>query len=386
MSTTSPLHAQHEALGATMTDFAGYTMPVRYTSDIAEHEAVRTTAGLFDVSHMGEIYVTGAQAAAALEYALVGRMSAVGVGRAKYTMLCAPDGGVLDDLIVYRTASDAFLVVANAGNSTFVAAELAVRCGNFECVVEDVSAATSLIAVQGPAARGIVMAMTSGFGDDAVGDLKYYASTTAKVDGVVQALVGRTGYTGEDGFELFVAAADAEHMWDSALRNGTAAGMVACGLASRDTLRLEAGMPLHGAEIGADRSPYAAGLGWAVQLGTTKVPRGEFVGKKALAAAAESDAGWWAKPAEAPLDARVLIGMRGEGRRAARAGYSVLDADGAEVGDVTSGAPSPSLGNPIAMAYVHPRVAADGTDLAVDVRGRLESMKAWPLPFYKRAQ
>ncbi len=365
-----------------MTDFAGWSMPVRYTSDLAEHHAVRRAAGLFDVSHMGEIWLRGPGAAAALDRALVSRISAVDVGRAKYTMICAPDGGVIDDLIVYRTADETFLVVANAGNAAVVSAELQERCAGEGCAVEDESDRTSLIAVQGPAARAIVEAMTGG--DERIGALRYYAAAKVTVGGEIPALVGRTGYTGEDGYEFFVSTDDAGRVWDAALAVGEDAGIVACGLGARDTLRLEAGMPLYGHELGRDRSPFAAGLGRVVHLGTDANPRGEFVGREALARAATEHAAWMALPEVAPVDARVLVGIEGDGRRAARAGYRVLDGFGADVGDVTSGAPSPTLGHPIAMAYVHPRFAGEGTTLVADVRGRGERMRVVALPFYTR--
>ena len=388
----SPLQSRHEALGATMTDFAGWSMPVRYASDIGEHRAVRDAAGLFDVSHMGEIWLRGAGAATALDAALVSWISRVAVGRAKYTMICAPDGGVIDDLIVYRTAEETFLVVANAGNAAAVSAELKARCAGDACEVDDRSDATSLIAVQGPASRGIVDAMTGGL----PAELKYYAATEATIAGAVSgsgdvsALVGRTGYTGEDGYEFFVATNDAGRLWDAALEAGASRGLVPCGLAARDTLRLEAGMPLYGHELGLAHTPFAAGLGRVVQFGTPDDPRGDFVGRSdfvgsdALEAAARAAVLWDAEPRLAPPEARVLVGLVGDGKRAARAGHRVLDGFGADAGEVTSGAPSPTLERPIAMAYVHPRFAAEGTRVVVDVRGRGEQMRVTALPFYQR--
>jgi len=376
----SPLASRHEALGATMTDFAGWSMPVRYSSDIGEHRAVRGAAGLFDVSHMGEIWLTGRGAAAALDAALVSWISRVPIGRAKYTMICAPDGGVIDDLIVYRTGEETFLVVANAGNAAVVSAELATRCAGDGCEVEDRSDATSLIAVQGPEARRIVDAMTGGL----PAGLKYYAATDATVAGSVPALVGRTGYTGEDGYEFFVATDDAGRVWDAALEEGGGRGLIPCGLAARDTLRLEAGMPLYGHELGRARTPFAAGLGRVVQFGTAEDPRGDFVGREALEFAARDAVLWDAEPRLAPEDARVLVGLVGDGKRAARAGYPILDGFGAEAGEVTSGAPSPTLERPIAMAYLHPRFSAVGTRVVADVRGRGEQMRVCALPFYQR--
>ncbi|MFE5307421.1 glycine cleavage system aminomethyltransferase GcvT [Isoptericola sp. NPDC056605] len=376
---TTPLHDEHVALGASLTGFGGWLMPLRYTSDLAEHRAVREAAGLFDLSHMGEIHLEGAQSGAALDQALVGNASAIGVGRARYSMICADDGSVLDDLIVYRLADEHFLVVANAGNAPRVAAELVARAAAFDTVVTDRSTETALVAVQGPQAEEIVASLTADGDVDTVRGMRYYASAEATVAGI-GVLVARTGYTGEDGFELFVPSDRAVELWRALLAAGEGQGLVPAGLSARDSLRLEAGMPLYGHELDETTTPYEAGLGRVVKLDKTGAD-GEplpFVGRDALAARAAS----------AP--ARVLVGLRGEGRRPARAGYDVVQrgldgAVGAVVGHVTSGAPSPTLGYPVAMAYVTPEVSAEGTALAVDVRGRAEPFVVVPLPFYQRA-
>ncbi|GAB6939313.1 glycine cleavage system aminomethyltransferase GcvT [Isoptericola variabilis] len=376
---TTPLHDEHVALGASLTGFGGWEMPLRYTSDLAEHRAVREAAGLFDLSHMGEIHLEGPGSGAALDGALVGNASAIGVGRARYSMICAEDGSVLDDLIVYRLADEHFLVVANAGNAPRVAAELVARAAGFDTVVTDRSAETALLAVQGPQAEEIVAGLTAPDDVETVRTMKYYASAPATVAGI-PVLTARTGYTGEDGFELFVPADRAVDLWRALLAAGEGRGLVPAGLSARDSLRLEAGMPLYGHELDETTTPYEAGLGRVVKL-DKKGADGEplpFVGRDALAARAQS----------AP--ARVLVGLRGEGRRPARAGYDVVQrgldgAAGAVVGHVTSGAPSPTLGYPVAMAYVTPEVSAEGTALAVDVRGRAEPFVVVPLPFYRRA-
>ena len=368
----SPLHAEHLALGATLVPYAGWLMPLRYTSDLAEHHAVRTTAGLFDLSHMGEIRITGPGAAAALDAALVGWLSALTVGRARYTMICAQDGGVIDDLVVYRVGDQDFLVVANAANAEVVLAELHDRC-DAAATVTDESVATALIAVQGPAAQGIVGSVLPDAAERAVVvGLPNYAATAAVVAGV-PAMVARTGYTGEDGFELFVAAERAPEVWRAVLAAGQEVGIVPTGLACRDSLRLEAGMPLYGNELDRTTTPYDAGLGRVVRLDKTDADgfRVEFVGRGPLTGRADSE------------PARLLVGLEGLGRRAARHGYAVLR-DGVTVGQVTSGAPSPTLGHPIAMAYVTPEVSAAGTELDVDVRGRAEPVRVVPLPFYRR--
>ncbi|MDN4491362.1 glycine cleavage system aminomethyltransferase GcvT [Demequina sp. SYSU T00068] len=367
----SPLHDEHVALGATLVPFAGWEMPVRYTGDIAEHTAVRTAAGLFDLSHMGEIAVHGDGAEDFLDHALVGRMSAIALGGAKYTMLCTPDGGVIDDLIVYRRDWDHYVIVANAANKDVVVAELESRLVDYDARLEDISAEIALIAVQGPRAERIVAAMCAR-GDDDIVAMKYYSAANVLLRGDIHAFAARTGYTGEDGFELFVNAADAVAVWRLALETGAPDGLIPCGLSARDTLRLEAGMPLYGQELTRDTTPFEAGLGRIVVFGSAARPRGPFVGHDALLRA------------KVEGTASTLVGLVGDGRRAARAGYPIVDESGEQVGVVTSGAPSPTLGRPIAMAYVPHAMAEPGTEVAVDVRGRREPMTVTSLPFYRR--
>lgn len=360
------LDALHRALGATMTDFAGWDMPLRYASERDEHTAVRTRAGLFDLSHMGEITVTGPAAGEALDHALVGHISALAVGRARYTMICAPDGGILDDLIVYRLGDQEYMVVANASNAQVVLDAVTERAAGFDAAVRDDRDAYALIAVQGPESPGILKSVT----DADLDGLKYYAGLPGTVAGV-PALIARTGYTGEDGFELFVAPADAEKLWQALTEAGADAGLVPCGLSCRDTLRLEAGMPLYGHELTTALTPFDAGLGRVVKFDKP----GDFVGRQALTAAA-------AKAEAAPP--RKLVGLVAQGRRVPRAGYPVV-AGGEVVGEVTSGAPSPTLGKPIAMAYVDAAHATPGASgVGVDIRGTHEPYEVVALPFYKR--
>ncbi|MGX1914549.1 glycine cleavage system aminomethyltransferase GcvT [Streptomyces phaeochromogenes] len=362
----SPIQALHRSLGATMTDFAGWDMPLRYGSERDEHLAVRTKAGLFDLSHMGEITVTGPQAAALLDFALVGNIGGVKPGRARYTMICRADGGILDDLIVYRLAETTYMVVANASNAQTVLDALVERAAGFDAEVRDDRDAYALLAIQGPESPGILKSLT----DADLDGLKYYAGLPGTVAGV-QALIARTGYTGEDGFELFVAPADAEKLWQALTDAGTPVGLVPCGLSCRDTLRLEAGMPLYGHELSTALTPFDAGLGRVVKF----EKEGDFVGREALTEAA-------ARAESQPP--RVLVGLIAEGRRVPRAGYPVV-ADGKVVGEVTSGAPSPTLGKPIAMAYVDAAHSAPGTPgVGVDIRGSHEPYEVVALPFYKR--
>ncbi|MEP6842667.1 MAG: glycine cleavage system aminomethyltransferase GcvT, partial [Pseudolysinimonas sp.] len=347
----SPLHELHVAAGALFTDFAGWQMPVRYSSDLAEHHAVRTAAGLFDLSHMGEIVVVGDEAAQALDYALAGKLSAIAPGQAKYSLLLARDGGILDDLVVYRTGVDRYIVVANAANRALVAEELRERCSIFDCLIEDESDDIALIALQGPLS-GEILRNVEGFDVPGLDELKYYHAIAADFRGH-PVLVARTGYTGEDGFEFYLAPELAPVLWEAMIETGGGSGLVPAGLAARDTLRLEAGMPLYGHELTASTFPVQAGLGKVVALSK----EGDFVGRAAIEQGPEPDA-------------RVLVGLIAEGKRAGRAGYSIVLPDGAQiVGEVTSGALSPTLGVPISMAYVDPDYAAVGTALHLDVRG-----------------
>ncbi|MGU3647291.1 glycine cleavage system aminomethyltransferase GcvT [Microbacterium sp. C23T] len=365
---TTALHDRHEALGASFTDFGGWLMPVRYSSDLAEHHAVRGGAGLFDISHMAEFLVSGSGSGAFLDYALAGAISPMRLGKAKYSLVLAESGGIVDDVIVYRLADDRFLVIANAGNRDAVAAAFADRIDGFEVELEDQTDDTSLIAVQGPAALEIVEA-TAGIADvvPAFADLGYYAWSSGTFDGE-PLFIARTGYTGEDGFELLVPNRAAAALWDALLGAGEPRGLVPAGLAARDTLRLEAGMPLYGHELSLDIVPAQAGLGRVVA-----VDKDDFVGKAGLGAVVASDA-------------PVLVGLSSEGRRAGRAGYAVFDgADAATpVGEITSGALSPTLGHPIAMAFVSPAASAPGTELFIDVRGTRIPATVTDLPFYRR--
>ncbi|MDQ0862921.1 glycine cleavage system aminomethyltransferase GcvT [Arthrobacter globiformis] len=375
------LYDQHKKAGASFTDFGGWQMPLKYTSELAEHHAVRNAAGLFDLSHMGEVWVTGPDAGAFLDYALAGKLSAIAVGKAKYSLMCDADGGIIDDLISYRRPSseegvDKYLVVPNAGNAKVVAAALAERAANFDVVVADASAETSLIAVQGPAAEAILLTLVPTEQHTLVTELKYYAAVEVglTVNGTVHTLLlARTGYTGEDGFEIYIPNEDAAGLWQALLDAGAAHGLIPAGLACRDSLRLEAGMPLYGNELSRHVNAYAAGLGPVVSL----AKESDFVGKEALAAIKAAGVG--------STIGQKLVGLKGLGRRAARGHYPVLK-DGMLVGEVTSGQPSPTLGYPVAMAYVDVEHSEAGTILDVDLRGKAEPFEVVALPFYKRSK
>lgn len=354
------LHELHAGLGARFTEFGGWDMPVRYGSIIDEHQAVRRSAGLFDLSHMGELWVSGAEAGAGLAGALVNDPRRLRVGRAGYSLLCQQDGGVIDDLIVYRLGEERYLVVPNASNRETVAAELRQRLAGFDAGLADETLSTSLVAIQGPVAARIVAPLT----DQPLDELRNYAVAETTVAGL-PVLLARTGYTGEDGFELFSAWDDGPAVW-SALVDAAGEELVPCGLGARDTLRTEAGMPLYGNELDRETTPFEAGLGWAVQL------EHDFVGRDALAATAD-----------APR--KRLVGIVLQARGIARHGYPVALGGAADpVGVVTSGGQSPTLGQAIAMAYVPPEVTAAGTMLDVIVRGAAVPAEVVSLPFYRR--
>jgi aminomethyltransferase len=359
-----PLRQKHAALGASFTDFGGWEMPVRYSSDLAEHNAVRTTAGLFDISHMGEIFIEGKDAASFLDYALVGAASEIAVGRAKYSLICNESGGIIDDLIVYRLNEASYLVVANASNKDVVFGAFQKRVGGFETEVSDESDSWVLLAIQGPNSVEILGEITSA----PISDLKYYAISEANIV-EVDCLLARTGYTGEDGFEIYIPVASAEIVFDALMAAGSKFELMPTGLACRDTLRLEAGMPLYGHEMNEEVNPFQAGFGKVVRLDKP----GDFVGKAALTNLSES------KPS------KVLVGLTGEGKRAARADYEIFtEGSDTSIGVITSGALSPTLGYPVAMAMVGSDFAEIGTSVNVDIRGTKTPYKVVKLPFYKR--
>ncbi|HEY3165006.1 MAG TPA: glycine cleavage system aminomethyltransferase GcvT [Candidatus Limnocylindrales bacterium] len=358
----TPLHDRHVALGAKLIDFAGWLMPVQYAGIIEEHRAVRERAGLFDLSHMGELFVEGPEAGAGLAAALVTDPTTLAPGRAHYSMIVAPSGGIIDDLIVYRLGADRFLVVANASNARVVSDALAERLEGFRAILDDRSLATALVAIQGPRSVEIVRPLT----DVDLDGLRYYAIAEGSVAGI-PALVARTGYTGEDGFEVFVDTSRAEELWDAMMAAGAGHGLAPIGLGARDTLRLEAGMPLYGNELDLSTNPFEANLGRVVKL--EKV--GDFVGRAALEKAARDGV------------TRRLTGLVMRGRGIARHGYPV-HAEERVSGVVTSGTHSPTLGEAIAMAYVATADAEPGTMVDVEIRGQRVPAEVVALPFYRR--
>jgi aminomethyltransferase len=360
----TPLADRHVALGAKLVEFAGWLMPLQYAGILEEHRAVRARAGLFDLSHMGELFVEGEQAGAGLAYALVSDPRSLAIGRAQYSMICAAEGGVLDDLIVYRLGAQRFLIVANASNAAVVSDALAERLAGFRAVIDDRSLATALVAIQGPLSATVLAPLT----DIDLGGLRYYAIAEGRVAGAA-ALLARTGYTGEDGFEVIVDLAHATAVWDALYEAGAPLGVVPVGLGARDTLRLEAGMPLYGNELGQETTPFEAGLGRVVKLDK----EGDFVGRAAL------------ERAQVDGPRKKLVGLIVRGRGIARHGYPVFVGERA-TGVVTSGTLSPTLGEPIAMAYVAPSDAEPGTIVAVGIRDQRVPAEVVALPFYRRAK
>jgi aminomethyltransferase len=357
----TPLNETHRRLQARMVEFAGFEMPVHYTSILREHRAVREAAGLFDVSHMGQLQLEGPSAIAAAEHLLTRPVASLATGRVRYGLLCNEDGGTVDDVTFYRTAEDALLLCVNAANVE-KDYRWVVRHVPAEAGPSNVSERTGMLALQGPASAEI-MARVAG---PEVARLRRYGFEHLELAGA-PALVSRTGYTGSDGFEIYLGAGHLVRVFDSILAEGKPLGVVPAGLGARDTLRLEAALPLYGHELDDATSPLEAGLERFVKLDV-----GGFIGAEALAR--RRDAG----------PSRVLVGFVLEERGVARAGDPIL-ADGAEIGRVTSGAPSPTLGKSIGLAYVPPARAAPGTLLQVAIRGRATAARIVETPFVKPA-
>jgi aminomethyltransferase len=362
----TPLCDWHSAHGGRMVDFAGWSMPVQYGSIVEEHQATRQKATLFDVSHMGRLRLDGPCAAAFLDRLLTRKVAGMGPGKIRYSLVCNESGGILDDVLVYHLDEHGggpyHLLVVNASNREKILGWLRSHLkSSDEVTLTDRTFETAMIAVQGPAALRIAEPLV---GTD-LGGLGYYTGCETTIAGR-SAIASRTGYTGEDGCELIVPADAAVEVWEKILAHGQAAGAMAAGLGARDTLRLEAAMPLYGHELSESINPLQAGLGFAVNLEGR-----EFIGRAALVAA------------KANKEQPVRVGIELAGRRAPREHYAVL-ADGQPVGEVTSGTFSPTLQKPIGMAYVRPEFSAPGTELAVDIRGAAENARVVKLPFYSR--
>lgn len=362
----TPLFADHERLGGKLVPFAGYAMPLQFAGIVKEHTAVRTAAGIFDVSHMGELRVRGNGALALVDRLVTNDLTRIAVGQAMYTCCCNEAGGILDDLIVYKHADDDILTVCNASNRSKIDAHFRKAAASAGVQYRDESDETALLSVQGPNALAIVEALDPSLRDlsRTLGSFRFrdVALAGAKVT------VARTGYTGEDGVEIFTKSADAPALYRALLEVGAPLGLLPIGLGARDTLRLEARLSLYGNELSEETNPIEAGLAWTVKLAA-----GDFVGKSALERVTREGT------------SRIIVGIEMTGRGVARSGYPILDASGSPIGVVTSGCPSPTLGRSIALGYVGVAHKAIGTELLVDCRGKSVEARVVTTPFYKRA-
>ena len=355
----TPFHAWHHDHGGRLVDFAGWEMPVQYTSITEEHTAVRTSVGLFDIAHMGRLVFSGPDACRLLDRLVTNDVASLEVGCVRYALVCRDDGGILDDVLVYRFEDD-FLLVVNASNRLKIVEWIEGHREGYDAEVTDWTAEWAMVAVQGPGAVEVVAAVS----DIDVATMGYYRCAAASVLGH-PARVSRTGYTGEDGFELIFPSEAGLIVWESLMAGGDT---VACGLGCRDTLRLEAAMPLYGHELDEATDPYTAGLGFAV-----KPDAAEFIGREAVLVARDR------------ADRSRRVGLRLDGRRIAREGAAIFNGD-TGVGEVTSGTFSPTLEVVIAMAYVEPAAADVGTALEVDIRGKRVAAEVVKLPFYRRVR
>ncbi len=363
------LYDWHIAANARMAEFAGYAMPIQYGSIVAEHEATRQRVAMFDISHMGRFRFDGPQADRLLDHLLTRRIDDMQIGEIRYALMCNEDGGILDDVLVYcLEATDGntyFLLVVNASNREKIKSWIKPHLADFADVqFRDVSEQTAMIAVQGPAAMETISKLFK----SNVSSLRYYHGKVADQFGK-PTIVSRTGYTGEDGVEIIVRVEDASRIWENLMLAGRDNGIMAAGLGARDTLRLEAAMPLYGHELSESIDPLTAGLKWAVNLSDR-----QFIGSESLATVAKNR----------PLQKRV--GFRLDGRRAAREGAAVVDFDNRVIGIITSGSFSPTLGVPIAMGYVAANVATKDSAVEIDIRGSRVASVIVELPFYRRKQ
>lgn len=358
----TPLYEQHRALGARLVEFGGWEMPVQYSGILEEHQAVRTRAGLFDVSHMGEFKVEGPGSLAFLQYLVPNDVSRLVVGQALYTQLCLPDGGTIDDLLIYRLADMHYMLVVNGSTTEKDYVWVTEQAKNFKDVhIANQSDTTALLALQGPVAHAILQPLT----DVDLASIRYYHFAPGMVDSI-NCIISRTGYTGEDGFELYCSPADVVTLWTDLLTSGKTHGLLPAGLGARDTLRLEAGLCLYGHELDEQTNPLEANLGWSVKLN-----KENFIGRDALLKAKEQGL------------KRKLIAVELTERGVPRGGYTVY-ADDQAIGILTSGAPGPTVHKNIGMGYVDPAHAIVGKTVQIDIRGRRIAAQIVALPFYKR--
>ncbi len=358
------LAAVHERLGAKMVDFGGWWMPIQYGPILEEVRTVRAKCGLFDLSHMGRVRITGKDRERYVDRIATNHVAAMKPGDIRYSLFCHENGGTIDDLLVYKF-EDAVYLVINAGNTPKDLAHMRRHAQGFDVQLDDLTESWQMLALQGPASLAILSKLTK----IPLSEVKYYKHRAGSggVNGVAEAWISRTGYTGEDGFEVYVPRDRAEALWSALLEAGKEHGLAPIGLGARDTLRLEAGMPLYGHELADDVNPVEAGLLFGVKFAEGK----DFIGRAALERAKQNLC-------------RQLVGLRAESKRVPRQGYNVHLPGGAAIGFVCSGSPSPTLGANIGTAYVSCDHAAPGTKLEIDVRGSREPAVIVPLPFYQR--
>ncbi len=358
----TPLHERHGELGARMVAFGGWEMPVQYTGIADEHHATRNAAGLFDISHMGQVDVHGPDALAFLQHIATQDVATIPPGMSNYSLMCYPDGGIVDDIFIYHLRQGEYLVVVNASNTDKDVAWMHEHSSNFDVQITDRSPDTTMLALQGPKAETILARVT----DVDVVHLPFHGVAEGRLFGTAAAIIARTGYTGEDGFELFFPNEHARRVWDGLLDAGRDDGLKPIGLGARDSLRFEPKLALYGHEIGETINPYEAALGWVVKL-----DKGPFIGHEAL------------RQIKAEGAKRKIVGLEMTGRGIARQGYGVRTPDGEAVGEVTTGMPAPTIGKNLALALVRSDVAKIGTELDVLVRDKPVRAQVVKTPFYQ---
>jgi aminomethyltransferase len=359
----TPLYERHLAWGARMVEFGGWEMPVQYGGLMEEHRVVRTSAGLFDISHMGRFMITGHDAQGFLQYVVTCDVASIGVGQSSYGLMCHPHGGVVDDIFIYRLPTE-YLLVVNAANRQKDWDWLQQHTPGFDVSMEDVSEKWAMLALQGPAAEKL-FCQARDMASSGIDALPFHEIAMFNFFGI-GGMIGRTGYTGEDGFEIFFDASHAAHIWESLLKLGDGGSVKPCGLGARDSLRFEPCLALYGHEIADDINPYEARLGWVVKLG-----KGNFVGREALVGIKQAGV------------QRKLTGFEMVGRGVARSGYPIHSTEGQDIGFVTTGMPSPTLGKPLGMGYVPTALSSEGSEFDILIRNKPVRARAVKMPFYK---
>lgn len=361
----TPLHEAHARLGAKLIEFGGWHMPVQYGPILEEVRCVRERSGLFDLSHMGRFRVTGPDAVAFVDRVATCFCAKIPLHAIRYGLLCREDGNPIDDILVYRGEGEVFMVV-NAANAQADLDWLQLHAADYDITIEDQTRELAMLALQGPRSQTVLQRVVEGRD---LSDIGYYKFEFGTVCGIEDVRISRTGYTGEDGFEIYIPAEECERVWNALLAAGKAEGLAPIGLGARDTLRLEAGMPLYGHEIDSEHNPIEAGLGFGVSF---KEEKGDWIGREALAVIKEHPG-------------RRLVGITTDGKRVPRQGYKLFR-EGREVGHVCSGAVSPTLGLNIGSAYLPVELARPGETVDMDIRGKLQTCTVVDLPFYSRTR